>query len=101
MGTVGGGQSEMAYRGYGPDNPAGGRLVVVEIGGEVTGPLPHHIKHSPSGYSWGYLGSGPADLSESQPRYSETMGCQYCERGCAVQPRLYQRFKRFPTVAGG
>jgi hypothetical protein len=55
----------VVYRGYGPDNPAGSRLVVIEIDGEVTGPLPHQIKHSPSGLSWGYHGSGPADLARS------------------------------------
>ena len=135
------GQPVVSYRGYRPDNLAGGRLVVIEINGEVNGPLPHQIKHSPSGFSWGYLGSGPADLARSllidalgtasactvcegtgevvydamrgnevparaaesagpegwagsQVRYSETMGCQYCEHGCAVESKVYQRFKR-------
>jgi hypothetical protein len=52
------------YRGYGNDNPAGGRLVVVEVDGDVT-PLPHQVKHSPIGMSWGYHGSGAADLARS------------------------------------
>jgi len=26
-------------------------------------PLPHHVKHSPTGYGWGYGGSGPAELA--------------------------------------
>lgn len=55
----------VVYRGYGPDNPAGGRLVVIEVDGKVMGPLAHAAKHSPSGLSWGYLGSGPADLARS------------------------------------
>jgi len=29
----------------------------------VVGPLPHHRKHSPDGFSWGYFGSGPAELA--------------------------------------
>jgi hypothetical protein len=52
------------YRGYGNDNAAGGRLVMIEVNGE-TCPLPHQAKHSPSGMSWGYHGSGPADLARS------------------------------------
>ena len=43
---------------------AGGRLVVVEVDGDVT-PLPHQVKHSPIGMSWGYHGSGAADLARS------------------------------------
>jgi hypothetical protein len=55
---------EVTYRGYGPDSPVGGRLVVIEVDGEV-GPLRHDAKHSSSGLSWGYHGSGPADLARS------------------------------------
>lgn len=25
--------------------------------------LRHHVRHSPTGFSWGYAGSGPADLA--------------------------------------
>lgn len=28
-----------------------------------VGPLTHHAKHSPSGFSWGYAGSGPSELA--------------------------------------
>ena len=28
-------------------------------------PLKHRVRHSPTGFEWGYLGSGPADLSLS------------------------------------
>lgn len=28
-------------------------------------PLKHHILHSPTGFEWGYAGSGPADLAYS------------------------------------
>ena len=27
--------------------------------------LPHHVRHSPSGFEWNYGGSGPADLARS------------------------------------
>jgi len=36
--------------------------VVVTVNGE---PLPHVVFHSPTGYEWGYGGSGPADLALS------------------------------------
>lgn len=58
------GNSAVVYRGYGNDNPAGGRLVMVEVAGDAS-PLPHHVKHSPTGMSWGYHGSGGADLARS------------------------------------
>lgn len=28
-------------------------------------PLKHRVRHSPTGFEWGYLGSGPADLALS------------------------------------
>jgi len=28
-------------------------------------PLRHRVRHSPTGFEWGYLGSGPADLALS------------------------------------
>lgn len=27
--------------------------------------LKHHVHHSPTGFEWGYRGSGPADLARS------------------------------------
>jgi hypothetical protein len=57
--------STVVYRGYGPhDNPAGGRLVTVTRDG-IESPLRHVVRHSPTGLSWGYAGSGPADLARS------------------------------------
>lgn len=35
---------------------------IVTIGGH---PLHHEVYHSPTGFEWGYLGSGPADLARS------------------------------------
>jgi len=42
-------------------------FVVVQNGGDVTmrTPLPHIFKHSPTGFEFGYGGSGPADLALS------------------------------------
>lgn len=45
------------------DGPA--RVVHVKIDGAgyQCGPLAHHVKHSPDGFSWGYGGSGPSELA--------------------------------------
>jgi hypothetical protein len=43
---------------------AGGALVTLESAtGELLGPLPHYVKHSPDGYGWGGHGSGCAELA--------------------------------------
>ena len=72
--------AEVVYHGYGNDNAAGGRLVMIEISGE-TYPLPHHAKHSPTGMSWGYHGSGPADLARSLLIHAlgDAASCPICE----------------------
>lgn len=72
--------AEVVYRGYGNENAAGGRLVMIEIGGE-TYPLPHQAKHSPTGMSWGYHGSGPADLARSLLVHAlgDAARCPACE----------------------
>lgn len=43
--------------------PAGDLVVVLD--GDHTYRLPHIAYHSPTGYAWGYAGSGPADLALS------------------------------------
>lgn len=59
-------RDDVIYRGHGNDNPAGGRLVTIETpDGRLLGTLRHVVKHSPTGYTWGYAGSGPADLARS------------------------------------
>lgn len=35
------------------------------ITGESNKPLPHIVRHSPTGLQWGYSGSGPADTAVS------------------------------------
>lgn len=55
---------EIWYRGIG--NGAGPRPVIIENAeGDMVGVLEHVVKHSPTGFSWGYAGSGPADLARS------------------------------------
>jgi hypothetical protein len=44
-------------------------------------PLPHLVKHSPTGFSWGYGGSGPADLARCLliNALGDAAVCQTCE----------------------
>lgn len=35
--------------------------VILEAGPKCE--LRHHVRHSPNGFSWGYFGSGPAELA--------------------------------------
>lgn len=96
------------YRGYlGPEGP---RVTVqreIAVNGRrrtVTGheePLQHHVRHSPTGFAWGYGGSGPADLARcilidhlyahmlDGPRWLSEVLAE--DRGLPVS---YQRFKR-------
>jgi hypothetical protein len=46
--------------------------------------LEHRVRHSPTGFSWGYAGSGPADLARSI--LWDLLGSQ-------PAPWLYQAFK--------
>ncbi len=47
----------------------GPKVYVVQVdelkatGGMIREPLKHLVLHSPDGFEWGYLGSGPADLA--------------------------------------
>lgn len=59
----------------------------VDVIDNVTGrsvPLTHQVRHSPSGFSWGYLGSGPAELA---------LSILWDHLGCEPTPALYQDFK--------
>lgn len=52
----------VVYRGHRPT--AGGGVVTVETAeGTVLGLLRHYVLHSPTGFSWGYLGSGAAETA--------------------------------------
>jgi hypothetical protein len=59
------------------------RCVVVEAPERVY-PLPHKLRHSPSGYAWSYGGSGPADLARS---------LLWDHLGREPSAALYQEFK--------
>lgn len=57
--------TETWYRGD-ATSTAGPHAVIIETDGhEPLGLLVHVPKHSPTGFSWGYAGSGPADLARS------------------------------------
>lgn len=58
---------------------------MIEIGGE-TYPLPHQAKHSLTGMSWGYHGSGPADLARSLLIHAlgDDARCPVCEGAAEV-----------------
>ena len=41
----------------------GDRVVLEDVDGHLIGPLHHAVLHSPTGFAWGYGGSGPAELA--------------------------------------
>jgi len=61
--------------------------VEVTVNGE---PLEHQVYHSPTGFEWGYLGSGPSDLARS---------ILWDHLGKEPSHSLYQDFK-FRFVSG-
>jgi len=65
----------------------GGDIVLKRVNGIATANVPHVIKrHSPSGFEWGYEGSGPADLA-----LAILLAVTGDEK---LADRLYQQFKR-------
>jgi uncharacterized protein DUF6166 len=62
-------------------HPAGPQPVYVYDGDIRRGRLTHHAKHSPDGFSWGYAGSGPADLARSLliDALGDAARCATCE----------------------
>lgn len=52
---------------------------------KLTYPLWHVVRHSPTGFNWGYAGSGPADCALSI--LTDCLGEERAER-------WYQEFKR-------
>ena len=62
--------------------------VFVSEDGEMMAPLPLRldiVNHSPTGFAWGYSGSGPAQLALAI--LADWFGCDYAARA------LHQRFK--------
>lgn len=57
-------KAEIIYHGY--RYPNGRPVIVMETSeGEEIGLVRHLVRHSPTGLSWGYNGSGPADTARS------------------------------------
>jgi len=56
------GEASVTVQDFVSDGPAG-RGLTVEAGLGEARPLTHVPYHSPDGFQWGYLGSGPADLA--------------------------------------
>lgn len=55
--------TEVVYHGY-QQLPAGGSVIALETSnGETIGLLHHYVRHSPTGFQWGYAGSGPAETA--------------------------------------
>jgi hypothetical protein len=52
-------------------------------------PLRHMVLHSPSGFAWGYGGSGPADLALS-------LLCDVLDERPSEKQILHGRFKAYP-----
>jgi hypothetical protein len=82
------------YRGFNEGgSTASSHLVMVESPPHFLAvdmvQLEHRVRHSPSGLSWGYAGSGPADLARS---------ILWDFLGNEPAPWLYQAFK-FAFVA--
>ena len=56
--------TEITYHGHRLES--GSVTITVETAdGTRIGPLPHVVRHSPSGMNWGYRGSGPCDTALS------------------------------------
>lgn len=117
--------ADYSIAGYQP-----GHLVsILDGGGSVVGLLPHWARHSPGGFSWGYSGSGPAELArciliavigreaccgtcsgtggvgpeaaagEASGQDGDADPCGDCDAGFTVKPSLYHQFKD-EVVAG-
>jgi hypothetical protein len=91
--------SRKEYRGIFDDRKECRIIVVDENGGR---PLTHYIQHSPSGFAWGYYGSGPADAARCI--LADALGLHpigdaayvpwpYDASSIPEIERLYQRFK--------
>jgi hypothetical protein len=77
------------YRGF--RDADGNATVVVQDDDGPRRPLKHFVRHSPSGFEWGYGGSGPADLARS-------ILAHHLGGHVAPPVRVYQLFK-FTIVA--
>lgn len=78
----------ITYRGHATDTSSA-HVVERLVDGTFVGLLQHHPKHSPTGFSWGYAGSGPADLARSMliDHLGEAAWCRNC-RGQGKLPAV-------------
>ena len=84
------------YRGHAVNGKDEGGPQIVTVTEHSTGkiggwthPLEHRVRHSPTGFQWGYGGSGPADLA---------LSILWDHLDHEPDPWLYQQFK-FAHVA--
>jgi hypothetical protein len=65
------------------EGPATPGVVTVREDDGPRRPLRHHVRHSPTGFSWGYGGSGPAELARCVLidclDLHETESCAICQ----------------------
>jgi hypothetical protein len=74
------------------------RVFVVDEHG--ARPLTHHVRHSPSGFAWGYGGSGAAELARCVLLdYYDISDIAAADEWESPLPFSYQQFK-FDIVAG-
>ncbi|HEV7805455.1 MAG TPA: DUF6166 domain-containing protein [Solirubrobacteraceae bacterium] len=74
------------------------RVFVVDEHG--ARPLTHHVRHSPSGFAWGYGGSGPAELARCVLLDFYDIGARdAADEWESPLPVSYQQFK-FDVIAG-
>lgn len=58
-------RQEVVYRGYQVDGGGPSPVLVYDSTGAQVGVLALSGRHSPTGFAWGYAGSGPAELARS------------------------------------
>jgi hypothetical protein len=77
------------YRGYRTAEDLAVVLVDHEDG--TTTNLEHHRKHTPAGFEWGYLGSGPAELARCLiiDHMASRAWCSACE-GTGIQGPVHR-----------
>lgn len=76
-------QQATLYRGYHYHAAVKGALVIRENAyGATIGPLRHHVKHSPTGFGWGYPGSGASELARCLliDALGDDAWCKACSR---------------------
>ena len=78
------------YKGYRGGDTAQPAHITVHFESGCSYPLRHVVRHSPTGFNWGYGGSGPADTARSI--LTDCLGVD-------VADQLYQKFK-WAFVAG-